>query len=215
MGKLPGGSSKINRLSLNRCPPYTEIFSKRRKIYAVCVESLSMPTRRVKQWVVESCIQIKFGNTLFASTKDRLGTGWMWDEKATYYEMWGKDFRQEGKPYSASDQRPLCWLLSNCRWISRAAERWNVFFLPDHQLWKPTQEGRLGWWSWEPDDNKKLSSDIFWGKTQPGSWLKTSTYQGTRWKKKYAIFDVILVSSLDPALPCSASLLGLLAKIKV
>ena len=43
LGKLPEGSSKINRLSLNRCPPYTEIFSKRRKIYAVCVESLSMP----------------------------------------------------------------------------------------------------------------------------------------------------------------------------
>ena len=43
IGKLPEGSSKINRLSLNRCPPYTEIFSKRRKIYSVCVESLSMP----------------------------------------------------------------------------------------------------------------------------------------------------------------------------
>ena len=39
-GKLPEGSSKINRYSLNRCPPYTEIFSKRRKIYSVCVESL-------------------------------------------------------------------------------------------------------------------------------------------------------------------------------
>ena len=26
IGKLPEGSSKINRLSLNRCPPYTEIF---------------------------------------------------------------------------------------------------------------------------------------------------------------------------------------------
>ena len=43
LGKLPGGSSKINRLSLNRCPPYTEIFSKRRKIYSVCVESLRIP----------------------------------------------------------------------------------------------------------------------------------------------------------------------------
>ena len=42
IGKLPEGSSKINSLSLNRCPPYTEIFSKRRKIYSVCVESLSM-----------------------------------------------------------------------------------------------------------------------------------------------------------------------------
>ena len=73
MGKLPGGSSKINRLSLNRCPPYTEIFSKRRKIYAVCVESLSMLTHRIKQWLVESCIQIRFVNALFASTKDRLG----------------------------------------------------------------------------------------------------------------------------------------------
>ena len=145
IGKLPGGSSKINRLSLNRCPPYTEIFSKRRGIYAVCVESLSMSTHRIKQCLVESCIQTKFVNTFFAMTNNRLGTGWMWDEKATYYEMWGKDFRQEGKPYSASDQRPLCWLLSNCRWIGRAAAWWNVFFPPNPQLWKPTQEGRLEW----------------------------------------------------------------------
>ena len=42
IGKLPVGNSKINMLSLNRCPPDTEIFSKRRKIYSVCVESLSM-----------------------------------------------------------------------------------------------------------------------------------------------------------------------------
>ena len=40
--KLPKGSFKINKVSLNRCPPYTEIFSKRRKICSVCVESLSM-----------------------------------------------------------------------------------------------------------------------------------------------------------------------------
>ena len=127
MGKLPGGSSKINRLSLNRCPPYTEIFSKRRKIYAVCVESLSMPTHRIKQWVVESCIQIKFVNAFFAKTEDRLGTKWIWYEKATYYEMWDKDFHHKGKNYSAADQRPLCWLLSNCRWIGRAAARGGTF----------------------------------------------------------------------------------------
>ena len=42
--KLPNGSLKINTISLNRCSPYTEIFSKRRKIYSVCVESLSMNT---------------------------------------------------------------------------------------------------------------------------------------------------------------------------
>ena len=54
MGKLPGGSSKINRLSLNRCPPYTEIFSKRRKIYAVCVESLSMSLHLKQKHYVES-----------------------------------------------------------------------------------------------------------------------------------------------------------------
>ena len=83
MGKLPGGSSKINRLSLNRCPPYTEIFSKRRKIYAVCVESLSMPVHWIKLWVVESCIQIKFVNALFASTKDRLGTKWIRGNKSS------------------------------------------------------------------------------------------------------------------------------------
>ena len=47
-GKLPEGSSKINRISLNRCPPYTEIFSKRRKIYSVCVESLSMPPTEIR-----------------------------------------------------------------------------------------------------------------------------------------------------------------------
>ena len=40
--KLLMGSFRINRVSLNRCPPYTEIFSKRRKICSVCVESLSM-----------------------------------------------------------------------------------------------------------------------------------------------------------------------------
>ena len=34
-GKLPKGNSQINSISLNRCPPYTEIFSKRRKIYSV------------------------------------------------------------------------------------------------------------------------------------------------------------------------------------
>ena len=87
IGKLPGGSSKINRLSLNRCPPYTEIFSKRRKIYAVCVESLSMPTHQTKQWLLEYCIQIEFVNTFFAMTKDGLGTESMWDEKARYHEM--------------------------------------------------------------------------------------------------------------------------------
>ena len=129
IGKLPGGSSKINRLSLNRCPPYTEIFSKRRKIYAVCVESLSMPTHRIKQWVVESCIQIKFVNAFFAKTEDRLGTKWIWYEKATYYEMWDKDFHHKGKNYSAADQRPLCWLneqLSVNRPGGRAVKR----FLP-------------------------------------------------------------------------------------
>ena len=42
MGKLPEGNCKINRVILNSCPPYTEIFSKRRKICSVCVESLSM-----------------------------------------------------------------------------------------------------------------------------------------------------------------------------
>ena len=83
IGKLPGGSSKINRLSLNRCPPYTEIFSKRRKIYAVCVESLSMPVHWTKQWVVESCIQIKFVNALFASTKVWLGTKWIRGNKSS------------------------------------------------------------------------------------------------------------------------------------
>ena len=36
------GNSKINSFSLNWCPPDTEIFSKRRKIYSVCVEGLSM-----------------------------------------------------------------------------------------------------------------------------------------------------------------------------
>ena len=35
-------SFKINRYILNRCPPCTEIFSKRRKIYSVCVENLSI-----------------------------------------------------------------------------------------------------------------------------------------------------------------------------
>ena len=51
LGKLPGGSSKINRLSLNRCPPYTEIFSKRRKIYSVCVEVESL---RITWWESET-----------------------------------------------------------------------------------------------------------------------------------------------------------------
>ena len=32
---------QINFTILNECPPYTEIFSKRRKIYSVCVEGLS------------------------------------------------------------------------------------------------------------------------------------------------------------------------------
>ena len=54
IGKLPEGSSKINRLSLNRCPPYTEIFSKRRKIYSVCVESLSMSLHLKQKHHVES-----------------------------------------------------------------------------------------------------------------------------------------------------------------
>ena len=43
--KLPGGNCQRNRLSLNWCSPYTEIFSKRRKIYTVCVESLS------REWI--------------------------------------------------------------------------------------------------------------------------------------------------------------------
>ena len=39
MWLLPEGSSpKINRKCLMECHPYTEIFSKRRKIYSVCVE---------------------------------------------------------------------------------------------------------------------------------------------------------------------------------
>ena len=42
--KLSEDSFKINMSSLNRCPPYTEIFSKRRKIYTLCVESLSRQT---------------------------------------------------------------------------------------------------------------------------------------------------------------------------
>ena len=54
IGKLPEGGSKINRVSLNRCPPYTEIFSKRRKIYSVCVESLSMLLFRTKKQPDES-----------------------------------------------------------------------------------------------------------------------------------------------------------------
>ena len=63
-GKLPEGSSKINRLSLNRCPPYTEIFSKRRKIYSVCVESLSMPLHLTQKFPAESWIQTTFASTV-------------------------------------------------------------------------------------------------------------------------------------------------------
>ena len=44
-------SCKINWSSLNSCPPYTEIFSKRRKIYTVCVEGLSIVTSQVRQIV--------------------------------------------------------------------------------------------------------------------------------------------------------------------
>ena len=40
--RLPSKQPEINRLSLNWCSPYTEIFSKRRKICSVCVESLSI-----------------------------------------------------------------------------------------------------------------------------------------------------------------------------
>ena len=49
--KLPEGNCQRNRLSLNWCSPYTEIFSKRRKIYTVCVESLS------REWIC-------FGNSI-------------------------------------------------------------------------------------------------------------------------------------------------------
>ena len=45
IGKLPWGSLKRNWYNLNRCSPYTEIFSKRRKIYSECVESMRMPGR--------------------------------------------------------------------------------------------------------------------------------------------------------------------------
>ena len=67
-----------------------------------------MPTHQIKQGVVESCIQIRFVNTFFAIAIDGLSTESMWDEKARYHEMWDEDFYQEGKPYGAADQRPLC-----------------------------------------------------------------------------------------------------------
>ena len=62
IGKLPKGSSKINRSSLNRCPPYTEIFSKRRKIYSFCVESLRMPPLPTKKPPGESWTQEGFAS---------------------------------------------------------------------------------------------------------------------------------------------------------
>ena len=47
------GSLKINSISLNCCPPYTEIFSKRRKIYSVCVEGLSMKFSSITQHIFQ------------------------------------------------------------------------------------------------------------------------------------------------------------------
>ena len=76
IGKLPGGSSKINRLSLNRCPPYTEIFSKRRKIYSVCVESLSMPLHLTEKYPAQSWMQIRFANTVVPRYRSIFGIPW-------------------------------------------------------------------------------------------------------------------------------------------
>ena len=45
------GIFKINLFTLNCCPPYTEIFSKRRKIYSVCVEGLSMINKVTASYV--------------------------------------------------------------------------------------------------------------------------------------------------------------------
>ena len=75
-GKLPKGSSKINRISLNRCPPYTEIFSKRRKIYSVCVESLSMPLKLTETQPAESWIQIRFVSAIVPRCRSIFGIEW-------------------------------------------------------------------------------------------------------------------------------------------
>ena len=40
----PQENSQINWANLNGCPPYTEIFSKRRKIYSFCVEDMRILT---------------------------------------------------------------------------------------------------------------------------------------------------------------------------
>ena len=63
--KLPEGSSKRNRLNLNDHPPYTEIFSKRRKIYSVCVEGLSWRVSNVL-----SCICIAWQIEVLSNPAD-------------------------------------------------------------------------------------------------------------------------------------------------
>ena len=45
-------------VSLNRCSPDTEIFSKRRKIYSICVESLSMTGNQGGRWPIKTDIFI-------------------------------------------------------------------------------------------------------------------------------------------------------------
>ena len=62
---------------------------------------------------------------------------------------------------------------------------------------------------------QEIELRLFLGQTLTWELVEHIHIPGTGNEKKYAIFDVILVSLLDPALPCSASLLGLLAKIKV
>ncbi len=56
----PKENFQINWDSLNWCPPYTEIFSKRRKIYSFCVKGLSMHD----MWLMIKWTWINFKKTL-------------------------------------------------------------------------------------------------------------------------------------------------------
>ena len=213
------GSSKINRLSLNRCPPYTEIFSKRRKIYSVCVESLSMPPHLIWNNPDESWIQIRFAGAAMPRCRSIFGLRWRCNRP-----------KSAGKwQFVVTRHVQLCLLwfslapptlgdehLSNGGWIGMAASAVKRF-PPAETFYCGNWHKRAGMvtrmyvcrhHNFEPMQFLRTTLNL-------SIIIKHLKAQQTLQEYVHSKAHLILVLSVSPNCPDSASLLGLLAKIKV
>ena len=169
--------NRHNHNGHNGCPPYTEIFSKRRKIYSVCVESLSMSLHLKQKHPDESWIQIRFVDAAVPRCRTTFGQ-WWGCKKVAAQSSWNQCFCSYDvcTHYACeADQRPLHWKMSTCPLAGKTGWRSRGETFSWHRncsLRQLTQEGRQG------DTDICLETPKLWtntfprDKSQSEPWIK-------------------------------------------